>query len=246
MTTNVYDRKAGIMASDSRWSVQYGNYLLYVDDIGVDKITPYQGHVAMFAGDSREILIWKNWLLTNPTDLSLMPEPNKVNICLAREKDLDVIFEYRVLTVPGVAYFGGTGGIEALKCWVNNGCAKKSVATASSIDMCTGGQVMFYDLNNRDSNLTAFLSGTAPITPEYIANQVITRGTFMTMPAGLNGISSVEQSISNNSILNEIKRKLADGSLSATAPFEGMNEPWPSAEKQKLRDAFQSIIDSKK
>ncbi|MDO8693512.1 MAG: hypothetical protein Q7J51_05390 [Sheuella sp.] len=246
MTTNVYDKLTGMMATDSRWSIEWGGFLLYIDDSGFDKIELFNDCAVMFAGDSAEIEKWKRWMAINPSDLSEMPEPVKINVCISRESDLQVIYQYKQSIIDETGYFAGTGTNYALQCWLKNRDAKKAVATATLSDHRSGGDVMYYDLKNKSSNLSSRVLGEADLSAQYVSAQILSRGSFMNMALGLSGSISFDQALLENPDLKEMKDMISAGTLTASAPFEGMGAPWPDEERQKLKNAMQSILDAKK
>ena len=74
MTTNVFDGPVGLVATDSRWSIQRGRWLIYLDDTNFDKIELTDAAAFMFAGSAVLIEKWKLWIRSNPPDASGMPE----------------------------------------------------------------------------------------------------------------------------------------------------------------------------
>lgn len=246
MTTNVYDENQGVMASDSRWSMERGDYILYIDDAEFDKIESVNNAVVMFAGHGIRIHEWKQWLRSNPSDDSNQPAVKGVCICIA---DLDTKqmqpFGKENFRHEG-GYFAGSGAIHALTCWTADRNAKKAVVTAIEYDQYSGGDVKYFDFNDRSNNLTASsVHGISDI--DGLNEAILKKGHMMKKDMNVNSIpfpkaENASFLIKNHPDFEQIQNEVASGQLSASAPWDGMDKDWTDGEKADLKVALGNIF----
>lgn len=232
MTTNVFDEAKGLMATDSRWSIKQGKYIVYLDDTGCEKILLMHNRAIMFAGNGGRIQQWKDWLLSEPKDDSLQPKEEGLCICIADLTTGKMKRSFKQTVVDNKGYFAGTGTTYAVPCWVQNGDAKRSVDTAKIADDFSGGEVKYFNFSSRKHNI---ISGNN-VTIQMVDNAILTRGLVMT--------TNDKQSVSfateamRDADLAKMRAKIAAGDLSASAPSDGMYDQWSQEEKNSLKESL--------
>lgn len=250
MTTNVYDGNAGMMATDSRWSVTYLNRMVYLDDVGFDKIERIPGHALMFAGLGKQVQAWKTWLRSTPKDLSGHPAYDGMSVTMARTEDKGVIFSRNAKYMQSGAIFAGTGWYAALACWMTNKDAQRSVNTAKKFDPFTGGETKFFDLVKGAHNLYP----GADVGFTDVCRNFEKRGLIMPIDeknaklAPFPKRDSIEgaKDASNDEFLREVAAKIASGDLHPAAPCEEMLRPWTEEEKAQFNSALGDAFGWKK
>lgn len=243
MTTNAFDESRGLMATDSRWSIQHGKYVIYLDDTGFEKIEISNGHAFMFAGNGARIQEWKDWMRSDPAGDSNQPSESGICLCVVDMSTQKVKSSFKQTVVPGGGYFAGTGSLFAVPCWLKNNCAKRSVETAKESDIYSGGEVKFYDFVSGDNNLN-YPSGN--ITIKMVSDAISRRGLVMTSNVIANQPMSFAEAANDNQDLAEIRAKIASGELSANAPSEGMYAEWTAEEKSRLKSTLADVFGWKK
>ena len=243
MTTNVFDGNAGMLATDSRWSIPWGSHrIIYVDDAQFDKIELYEDTAFVFAGKGDGVQVWKNWIRSRPTDLSLRPNVEGVSICMV-DVPTGAIEEFSRgdNIVREGAYFAGSGKLHAYKCWDANRDAVKSVATAKQMDYCTGGETKFLELATRSHNLSY---PTVNVTVEMVARAIDERGTVVDISVGNSGVVpfNLKDIAANDGELASLKAKIASGEISPEAPCDGMYTEWTDGQKSKLDNALSRVF----
>lgn len=239
MTTNVVDNIAKILASDSRWSQRYGNFIVYVDDTGFDKIELIDSSVFVFAGKGLQIQNWKNWIRSNPTDIDSRPSVDYISICIVDRQTKAVTFHKGQNIVLEDGLFAGTGSQFAYPCWTTNRNAVRSVNTAASFDPATGGEVKFINLMTGLHNLNQPY-GSAVTDIRFVDQAIITRGMVMkiTVNQPTPAPFKLKDAAASNDELAEVVRKLDSGELSADAPCDGANSVWTDEEVSDLNLAL--------
>ncbi|MNF77477.1 hypothetical protein D3C84_596250 [compost metagenome] len=163
MTTTVYDKTKKLLTSDSRWSYNEDFGVLYVDDIGFDKIEKAigqhaEGYVFLFAGNSGVIQLWKTFIRSSPKPGAPIPTCHGIAILAVHAETGEVVLDYGPgIRLPNAAQptirFAGTGSVHAAQCWHSNGCARKAVDSAKDLDPFSGGEVKFFELASGNHNL---------------------------------------------------------------------------------------------
>jgi hypothetical protein len=236
MTTNVFDETKGYMATDSRWSIRQGKYVVYLDDTGCDKILIMHNRAIMFAGNGGRIQQWKDWLQSEPKDDSGQPKEEGICICIADIQARKVKRSIKQKVISGGGYFAGTGTDYAVPCWLQNKDAKRSVDTAKQADMCSGGEVKYVDFIDGSHNLYR----GSNVTIQMVDNAILKRGLVMTTT---NAQSVPFATAANDDTeLADIRAKIAAGDLSASAPSDGMYEEWTDEEKAGLKESLAEMF----
>jgi hypothetical protein len=238
MTTNVYDKKVGVLSSDSRWSTDNGEWIAYVDNTGYDKIA-FNGRVGfLFAGDLPPIDEWKTYV-ANGMKKDTRPQVNTTGLLGTRiqviQVDMqsgDIVFQsHQFLNVAvGLsikAIFGGTGASFARECWRQNRCAKKAIVSAAIDDMRSGGEVVHLT-RSKTGETNVKNSATARSVNDQLKEKGFIMHTTKKQPVLLkdaaNDLTSPAQSFA---------KAVMSGAAPLTAPFIGMDEPWT---KEKLAE----------
>jgi len=241
MTTNIFDGHACVMATDSRWSIRHGDWLLYLDDTNYQKIERSHGKALMFAGFGGKIQEWKNWIRSNPADDSGMPEFKGVSVCMVDESTHEVDMTDEKYYINNNVYCAGSGKELAYGCWLVNKSSKQAVETAKSKDFCSGGDVKFIDFKNSETNLVNFYPEAEP-TIEKVSLAIAQRGISMklsTQSAPILPFSKADAAASEEAVVRaEIAGLVANGQLSADAPCDGMHDDWSEENKAKFKAAL--------
>lgn len=243
MTTNVYDSPAGMLATDSRWSVKWGNHrLIYVDDTHFNKIETYKTTAFMFAGKADLIQQWKSWIRQSPPEESAMPPCDGMSICVVDMPMRKVKFSERQDIVRDGAFFAGTGSQYAFLCWNVNRDARRAVESAKLVDFCTGGEVKFLELSTGKTNLSGPLKDVdistvrKAITERGIVMDISQPGQGNTPPYKLSDLAA------NDADLRELQAKVANGEVSPEAPCDGMYSEWTTEQRSKLKQVLAEVF----
>lgn len=243
MTTNVFDETQGFMATDSRWSIRYGRYVVYLDDTGFDKLIVSHGHAFMFAGSGGRIQQWKTWIQSSPADDSEQPNEEGICVCIADIATKTMKRSVKQMLIPVGGYFAGTGTDYAAPCWIANQNVMRSVETAKQADVCSGGEVKYYNFVDGSNNLN-YPSGN--ITIQMVDAAILRRGLVMTTNTNMGQGLPFATAANDNPELAEIRGKIAAGELSAGAPSQGMYDQWSPEEKAGLKATLADIFKWKK
>ena len=239
MTTNVYDVRAALLTSDSRWSAEDGDWVAFVDNTNYDKIVHDNKLAFLFAGPLPEIDIWKQWILAGrkKEDLPSLANTTMSVIQVDVAKGVVVFKSHQFLNssfgiVPR-ALFAGTGAKPAKDCWDRKKCAMTAIGSAAEMDHLTGGNVVFFNRAKRSGNITNTSSATE------LKEQAKQRGMIMSKS---NAEASVLIKVAANDPSNPTKQALAmkvmSGAAPFAAPFPGMEEPWSLAKKLEFEAAL--------
>lgn len=237
MTTNVFDSIAGVVSTDSRWSVRWGNQrLIYVDDTDFHKIEIVKNAVFMFAGHGMRIQEWKNWLRSSPDSGANRPMLEGIVLTMVSMDTRKILMQHGVDIERAGAYFAGTGARFAVPCWQTNRDAVKSVATAIQSDPWSGGKVKFVDLVSKSNNLVT--NGVTACTDiNAVGAAILTRGTVMQLSQN----SSIQhapfqlsQLAANDSDLSGLVADLVAQRVVPEAPCDGMFNEWTQEEVRAL------------
>jgi hypothetical protein len=253
MTTNIFDSSGHLMATDSRWSIEYGDWLLYLDDTGYEKMLVRNGKVLMFAGYGRVIQLWKDWINSDPPDPSGMPAHKGMSVCMVDGATRTVDFDAEQDIVANGVYCAGSGSRSAYSCWSANRDAHRAVETAKSKDIFSGGEVKFYNFKNGSNNLVNNYP-TAGITIKMVDQAILSRGSVMKtntnstsgaslpFPKVANAKAADDAANDDKSAVEEIREKIAAGELSANAPCDGMHNDWTEENKAKFQKALGNMF----
>lgn len=237
MTTNIFDSNGQMMATDSRWSIQMAGWLMYVDDSGYDKIIEHNGQVLMFAGFGRAIQQWKDWIASNPADISNMPHHKGMSVCMVNALSSTVVFDAQQDIVNNGVYCAGSGARHAYGCWISNKSATKAVETAKTLDFFSGGEIKYFDFKNKINNLT-LQQPLANITIASVDAAILQGGQVMkintNLPIPSNPPFARASANEEDIVTAQIRAKVQAGELSATAPCDGMHNDWSQENKDKF------------
>ncbi|MGN8004340.1 hypothetical protein ACTJKQ_14250 [Acidovorax sp. 22279] len=241
MTTNVYDSKAGVMATDSRWSHQFGSRIVYVDDAHFSKIEIFGAWAIMFAGDGVKIQQWKDWIRSGPTDFSLMPDYDGICVCIVSSATKQVRFKQPQDITKDGGYFAGSGSMHAYLCWSVNRDAKRAVESAIQADGYSGGLVKFVNLNDMSNNLSA----PGPINQwriDDVRDAVLQRGMVMNLAQNSGAPFQLSKLAANDAEVAKIQAMIASGEVAPTAPCDGMYTEWTEDQKVELKSALADVF----
>jgi hypothetical protein len=237
MTTNVFDEVLGVMATDSRWSVQYGEYIVYIDDSGYEKILICHNHAVMFAGNGNLIQQWKDWMNSMPVDASNQPAVEGICVCIVDMGTKKVKSSVKQLVLPSGGYFAGSGQLYAVHCWLKNSNSYTAVETAKANDKLSGGDVKFYDFTSGKNNLNLNYPANV-MSIQMVNTALLKRGLVMKTATGATQAIPYAVAANDDPELENVGLKIMSGELSASAPSEGMYSPWTEEEKLGLKTAL--------
>lgn len=241
MTTNVFDGPVGLVATDSRWSIQRGRWLIYLDDTNFDKIELTDAAAFMFAGSAVLIEKWKLWIRSNPPDASGMPELQGISINGFDIKTKQVGYSEGISIKHEGSVFAGSGARHAVQCWTTNRDARRAVETAKAFDVATGGEVKFVDFTTGEKKLggTVF----APASVAEIDQALAKRGLIMDITAKGNPIPfKISDLAAAQGEVKEIQEQIAAGKLSAQAPCDAMYSDWTAEETSRLKTFLGNVF----
>lgn len=240
MTTNVYDKTAGTLASDSRWSfrliedgpIRITAALLYVDDTGFEKIELQPDYSYIFAGPSDLIDRWKKWINSPTRNVERPPGvANDFALCIVETKTGSIMYEHGQRVKDDEYRFAGTGAIPAHTCWISNKCAKKAVESAKANDIFSGGDVKYLELRSQAHNLNQ--EGTY----ESINKLTLQKGMVMYL-SGTKAPIPVEEAAAKDPRIKELVGKIAKGDVAAEAPCGLDTIVWTEGDVQRLNSAL--------
>ncbi len=237
MTTNVFDISTRLMATDSRWSIDSENLIIYIDDTGFDKICVARGYALMFAGDGCVIQLWKDWIASVPEGSRGIPAKlhnAAISICVVNIDSAEIKFEYGQNIKLDMARFAGSGSIPANNCWVKHGDAKKAVDSANKIDWFSGGTITFMDFVSGDNNL----QNSATI--HDVNERILTSGKVMFKTNAK--IVPITEAAVYDAEVRDIIGQVSDGKLTANAPCDAMYNTWDEDSINKLTAVFDEIF----
>lgn len=249
MTTNVIDLLAGKVATDSRWSCKGTNFVLYIDNVGFEKIAQLRGFAYTFAGDGNLIAVWKDWLAEGapggilaapPPAVQTVNGPRSIALCITDMAANRLLLHRGCFGVQGMAYFAGSGGMTAKSCWQENHDATKAVNSAIGMDPYSGGNVKFLEFSSHQNNLNDNVS------MKEVGKIISTKGTVM-YAANQNSSRSmsVEEAKNTDAEVKKLTDALSVGARSASAPCEAMYTCWTDDEMASLRAALEISLHEK-
>ncbi len=240
------------MATDSRWSIEYGQWILYLDDTGYDKIERFNGVSLMFAGLGPKIQQYKDWIRSNPADFSAMPDVKGMAVCMVHEATNAVMFRKHQDIESNNVYCAGSGARPAYSCWLDNKCSKTAVESAKRKDHFSGGDVKYVNFATNETNL-ANIFPQVQMTIQMITDNIIQRGIAMQIHATPTGTPDLKLAKGSSATVHDeqsirvaMAQEVAAGKLSATAPCDGMHNDWSEEDKQNFKDALSQMFGWKK
>lgn len=171
-----------------------------------------------------------------------MPPHEGMSVCVVDVDDNKVLFSARQDIVKEGAYFTGSGSIHAATCWTANRCARRAIQTAKERDFYTGGEVKFFDIKTREHNLYAPLN---EVTINMVSKALQERGIVMELATnkGLQPpFKRLAEMAANDSELQDLSGKLANGELHPEAPCDGMISEWTDEQKTKLNTVLGKVF----
>jgi hypothetical protein len=237
MTTNIYDQDARKLASDSRWSINSPEFVLFIDDTGFDKIFSHSNIVMMFAGDGMLIQLWKDWLV-KPNIQSIPPVSNgdsSIAICMVNTDTSTLLFGYGQNIYTGTAWFAGSGSIHAADCWKVNKNPCLAIESAKKADILSGGTVKYFDYANKVSNL----ENRANIADVH--KEIINRGLVMYKIDSSTAVP-INEAAKNDSKVRDLVQAIQAGSVTASAPCDAMYNEWPSEKIAELHGVLKNVF----
>jgi hypothetical protein len=244
MTTNIYDGNSSVMATDSRWSIEYGSWLLYLDDTGYEKIERLNGMALMFAGHGPKIEEYKIWIHSSPKDFSSMPDVKGMSVCMVHESSNIVEFQKHQDIEANNVFCAGSGARPAYSCWLTNKCSQRAVESAKLKDHYSGGEVKYVNFVTSETNITKFYP-QAQLTIGVISANIIQRGISMKIHATPKGTpdlpfpkAGMDSANDDEAPREKMAALVASGELSATAPCDGMHSDWSEDDKGNFKRAL--------
>jgi hypothetical protein len=242
MTTNVYDVASGLLTSDSRWSIDEGDWIAFVDDTNYDKIVFDNELGLLFAGDLSKIEIWKDWFLSGRTSPIPLDQVDRMSIIGIDMPTGNIAFHSDYLLVSTInssieAWYGGTGAPYAKDCWQLNRCARKAVETAKAEDDFSGGNTVFAERESLETNL----ANSEKV--ESVLQQMKERG-IMINSKGSQEPTLVKDAANDpsNPLAQSLAQKIMSGKAALGAPFPGMDQPWTNEKKAELEKALAPYV----
>lgn len=241
MTTNAIDRKKLIVSSDSRWSKPLPNaisptHVVFIDDVGFDKISTSEYATLVFAGDGGLIAEWKAWFKQDEPDWDNIPATEKldgrgyscISICVI-DSGGTVLFDFGQCLLHGEhARFSGSGAKYARDCFGRNGCSIKAIDTAGEQDPYTGGTTLFLELNTGVNNLTE-----VERTLQDAEKELNERGYIMELAT--NVVTPLKEAQKAQA---EALKALEAGTIGFSAPMGQADRKWTTEERLALKNAL--------
>jgi hypothetical protein len=227
-------------ATDSRWTLENKNGILYVDNTGFEKIILLGKVAFIFAGSAKLISFLKDFL----NNLHRGQEPENADLQSVKRDEFfeNVAFasinftkgefstsNHRFSVCGKDYYFVGTGGIIAKSCWDINKDILRSVETAKNTDDYSGGNTIFvkHDLKN---NINEQLGGGL----EILSNSLKNKENVMIRSNG--GSVSIQDMMDSGQDVSGILGLLKSENM--VAPFSGMGD---RLNEEERRYAFDSL-----
>jgi len=239
VTTNVIDLLTGASATDSRWSFEKDNFVIFIDDVGFEKIVSANGHAFTFAGNGVLIQGWKDWIEQRigakypPVDPCVQGQPT-VAVCIVEMQTRDVKESWGAAITSPEAIFAGSGAKRAKACWDVNKDSQRAVESAKSGDVFSGGSTKHL----------AFACGTNNVKEvariEDVCSAMVTRGMVMYKNDG--NVIPVQKAAANDPQVAEAVGMLRAGVAAPTAPCDSMLGSWTTEEKRQLHTVLHSIF----
>jgi hypothetical protein len=242
MTTNVYDNKAGLLASDSRISSAQDGFVFFVDNCGYEKIVFDEYLAVLFAGDIDLVDPWKVWFLAG-REHDEPPVGDDLSICVVDIENGEIVSDRggNVSSPCNMARFAGTGAWHAKRCWTQNEKPLLCVETAYEKDKRSGGKVKFLNRSSQENNVEH------KITVDKIIDVMASQGGVIMPNVAIRDFLPIEDLIKTDAAVNDAFAKVrSGGAASLCAPFIGMGTPWTQEEKDQLYTGLRKYPPSKR
>lgn len=247
MTTNVFDKKLGVLATDSRWSIPYLDWVIFLDDSHFEKIERFKTSAFMFAGKGDGIQAWKDWIRSNPSDLSQRPSPNGVAVCIVDTKNNETIYAERQDIMLENASFAGSGCILAHNCWSTYKDPIKAVETAKLGDVYSGGDVKYLNCVDNSDNLNSITAVELRLENiKMVSQAILDRGLVMKNTSVTNNAipfrKMLDAAANDAASFKALEGKIANGEIFPDAPCAAMHNEWSKEEIQSLDNALHKVF----
>lgn len=221
MTTTVCDLESQVLTTDSRWSWETDRAILYVDDVGFEKMLYADGAIYQFAGSSLVIQLWKDFMSTVPGSTTERPTLDGISLVVYDLENHAIVLAHNCFYIgePGSAprsIFSGTGMVHALPAWTVNRCAYQAIEHAVSLDPFSGGPTKFFETNARKHNLMDV------IRVGDINRALPSKGYVMTKPnveTKLGEPVPASEAAANDPAIKDLIDRIAQGQMAPSAPF---------------------------
>lgn len=245
MTTNVFDQKKNVLATDSRWSfsvkgktgIDLPDIVGFVDNTGFEKIVFDPTTVFMFAGDGALINEWRDRILSRNLLVGRRPGvARNFAICMVRRSDACILMEHGQKINGGPFRFAGTGAEPAYECWEKNRDPQRAVQSATLRDRASGGNVKFFDGTTGDHNIDFSVSYAD------VAEQFLKKGCIMYTNHSL----PVNEAVKKDPRAEEFVGRIKAGTIQAEAPSGYDPVIWTAEDEERLDKALTSHYGSQK
>lgn len=221
MTTTVCDMESRVLTTDSRWSWETERAILYVDDVGFEKMLYTDDAVYQFAGNSVVIQSWKDFMSTEPGSSTNRPTLDGISLVVYDLVNHAIVLAHNCFNIgePGQvprSIFSGTGMVHALPAWTVHRCAYQAIEHAVAMDPFSGGPTKFFETNARQHNLMDV------IRVGDINRALPLKGYVMTKPnveTKLGEPVPASEAAANDPAIKELVDRIAQGQLAPSAPF---------------------------
>lgn len=235
MTTNVYDYATGVLASDSRWSIETpSNSIIYVDDSGYDKVDVVGDTAYLFAGAVPVIHIWKMYLRSRQQGDKTLARPSMEGMAMLAValKSGDVVHGYGQDIFPSedgkiLSSFAGTGAYSAHKCWLKNKSAITAVITATTQDRFSGLPHKYCSTRNLVDSDFSKCTDLRVLSSSFLDRGMVMKNPAASSPQALPVSIPLKDAAENDPEIKSYVDLLASGRIdSVKAPCDAMyNKP---------------------
>ncbi|WP_447337100.1 hypothetical protein [Klebsiella variicola] len=256
MTTTAYDCDKHLVASDTRWSANLtlldGNYILFADDTGFNKIVHRAGGAIFCAGDGLTIEKLKKWWLAEPFDPEALPDLQqnnqfKVSVMLVSstgERLFDAGPKHALVDPEDNnhihAVFSGSGSPFAGHTFMQCGCVKTAVTIAKTFDPYSGGEVKFCNITTGDGNLQDENMDYNAIMVAMQQRGILMKYTGF-YAANSENVSTIP--LREHPEYDEITAQLLSGNVRAYAPTGSADVEWNSERIERLKSAARKVAE---
>ncbi|QBP75419.1 hypothetical protein E2K99_10530 [Herbaspirillum huttiense] len=210
--------------------------IVFADDTGFDKIVLAEGACALFAGRSKLIDEWKQWI-ASPNKV-VLPRPgveDNFAMCIIDAATGAQVMEHGQKITDDLYRFAGTGAKPAHTCWIKNKDALRAVNSAYEGDQYSGGTVKFLKVKSKEHNVSDL------VEHKVITNAIITRGLVM-YPAYEGKTVSIEDAAKTDPKVSVLIRDLTTGAVSAEAPSGLDPVVWTETDIKRLDDSLERFF----
>jgi hypothetical protein len=201
---------------------------------------PFYHLLLVFAGDSKLIAQWKDWLARGAIALEMPPTekfPDKrIAVTLTDTATEVVLFEHgQLLCKEQFARFAGSGKLHAYGYWLQNNDACLAVHYATTMDPFSGGAVKYFRFVTGENNLRE----TNRV--EQFAALMEDEGYIMKLEPKDTPVPVKEAMKTDPEVVSMIDR-LKSGEMSLESPDSDALIPWTEEDKQDFCRILQREI----